>query len=281
MGLLDGLKTVVSSVKKTTSAIGSAISNEVKKLEIKAINTFAPGPVVTAQRRKETFGTENKAIAGTLIVGAAATAVVAGPAIVASARAGTLIPAVVKAFTGATPLGTVGRVLTGVAVTSAVVTQPKIVTQVLGRTAQTASTTSNIVFGDKTVKEKVQEVGQLVKDNGKEILIGTALIGGAAGAAKVINDIFTDDGTSKPKEEKPLNTKITNDLVPMPQDNQIKTSVVPLTPEVIPMGQAVSSGTTRRISRKRRTQKRTLTPSIRVNVVNNSRLQTARYLNYA
>lgn len=281
MGLIDGLKRGVQSVQKFTSNIGTSIKNEITKLEIKAINTFAPGPTVTAQRRKETFGTENKAIAGSLIVGGSVVAAVAGPAVVASARAGTLIPSVVKAFTGATPLGTIGKVLTGVAVTSAVVTQPRIVTQVLGRTAQTASTTADIAFGDQTVKEKVQEVTQLVKDNGKEILIGTALIGGAAGAAKVVNDIFTDDGTSKPKEEKPLNTKIDNNLVPVPQQNKITTSDVPLTPEVIPMGQAVSSGTTRRITRKRRSQKRTITPSIRVNVVNNSRLQSAKYLNYA
>lgn len=95
-------------------------------------NTFLPSEEVSAARRLDTFGTESKLVAGTVIVGAAVAAI-AAPIAIGAAGGAKAVGGKVLSYVAANPLKTllVGSVAAPV-ITGTVVREPKTVTRAAG-----------------------------------------------------------------------------------------------------------------------------------------------------
>lgn len=232
-------------------------------------NTFLPSEEVSAARRRKVFGTTSKKVAGAVILGTAAGAI-AAPALIASG--GGVRAAATKAVQSiaSAPLKTkvIGTVAAG-----AVIGNPVGALQLPARLLN---------FGENVGElTKARDKDEFV-EKGKDLLAENPIIAGATGlgvaalAGKGILNFASGFANRNAIRENTEAIKESATQVVLPNNFATsettsekgiipyKPTSTPLTPEVIDVSKPVS--TTRSV-RKRKKYKQ-VTPSIRVNVLN-------------
>ena len=231
-------------------------------------NFFLPDAETSRQRRLKTFGTENKAIVGGLIVGAAVAAIAAPVAIAARGGIGAVTRGVGNAIAGssfktkvATAVGL--PIAAGLVVNdpTRITKAPAAVLNFQGNLYEVAKSPSIQNFKDLIVENPILAVGSTA------LLTGAA----AAGTAGIIDAVRGRDVDVDIPEIKVSDIPFspTQNFPPFEASPSSATkggSPIPVTPETQVIGRAASSGVAKRKKAKKRPV--SSTPSVRVQLLN-------------
>lgn len=236
---------------------------------------FLPSESVSAKRRLDVFGTESKAVAGTVIVGSAA-ALIAAPYLIAEGGgAGAVLKSAGSKLAASSTSTKVAVAIGAYPLATAIIDKPKIVTQTAGAYVEFEKN-----LGELAKNPTFDNAKELVKDNPKT----SAVVGGllAFGVNKyvpwgaIFNAKNIQDQTDAIREQTEVikeslqNTPLPSAGLPQNSDRALSPALPaeePLTPQTQVMGRQVT-GT----ARKRRTPKmraeRPLRVYNRVNILN-------------
>lgn len=239
----------------------------------KLSSTFLPTDKAARARRKDVFGTENKAVAGGLIIAGAGAAIYAGAAI----AAGTATRSIAKAVAGtstATKLVTLGVAPLAV---GTVINDPKIVTRTAG----------GVVNFEKNLFLLGKDPSL---DNAKNLIVENPFISAAAagslllatgGIGATISAANTAANTAAIKENTDTvvptgdavgtNTYVTNNYATPPQNiTSSPSSMAPVTQETQPLS-SVRTGASMVKRKRRSTVVQPIRNSVRVVILNRNR----------
>jgi hypothetical protein len=268
-------------------------------------DTFLPTAAVSAERRKDVFGTESKAVVGSVIVGGAAAAI-AAPAVIAAAGGISAVARTAATAFSNTSLSTkaITAIAAPVAVGAIIKEGPKAATKTA---ASIVNFESNLikVGGSSSVKELGTNIKNTVKDN-PYISLGAGLLAVSAtgaGVGSLINAYNTNQNTEALKAgNKLLQSSMDNatdvigayiptagvgagvgagagaipDLPKVPTA-KVPASPVPITPETQIIGkQATSTTTTKRKKASSQSRRQGQSQSLRISIFNQSKLLNMR-----
>lgn len=237
---------------------------------------FLPSESVSAKRRLDVFGTESKAVAGTVIVGSAA-ALIAAPYLIAEGGgAGAVLKSAGSKLAASSTSTKVAVAIGAYPLATAIIDKPKIVTQTAGAYVEFEKN-----LGELAKNPTFDNAKELVKDNPKT----SAVVGGllALGVNKYIpwGAIFNakniQDQTDAIREQTEV-IKETVQNVPLPSaglptqnsDRALSPALPaeePLTPQTQVMGRQVTGTARKRRASKMRAE-RPLRVYNRVNILN-------------
>jgi hypothetical protein len=260
-------------------------------------DTFLPSEKTAAARREAAFGSESKGKAAAIIVGGAAAAVVAGAAVGlagAGAKAATS-PVVAKA---ATSVGSsVVNVVKANPIKSAIIAPIvglQLATNPKARKAagEVASQTGGFIVDAGTSKSLTDLKEAVINNPYGAAVSGLVVAGATAGAiyyGTKTADVLTSnkDNVTQIIGETTKKVEATDNLLPslsdvptLPKDKaSVVPSDVPLTPEVIPLGKAVTTTGTKKISSSK--YKRQAQPSQMMRITINNQNRTAKFIKIA
>ena len=234
---------------------------------------FLPDAETSAKRRMDVFGTESKAVVGTVIVAGAATAI-AAPAIIASGGGSRAVLSNVASKIGGLSVGSklALAVATPVAI-GAITSNPKIVTRTAGGVANFESNLYEL--GKNPSIEQAKETFQENPIIAGAVVGGIALVTGktiATVGSTISNTLAIKENTRTSRSNLPgagasfpqePTTQSSNEMIPL-NSAPGSPSPVPLTPQTQVIGREVS--TIKRKTAKRKPQK--TGGNIRVSVLN-------------
>ena len=231
---------------------------------------FLPSESVSAKRRLDVFGTESKAVAGTVIVGSAA-ALIAAPLAIAAGGGGRAVLASAGTRLAATSTTTkLGLAVAAPIAAGLVIDEPK-------RISRTAGGIVN--FESNLFQAAKDPSTQSIKDVFLEnpIIASGAALGGLAalgvglgGAATIANTLAVKENTRQIQDS--AEDLLTSASAGLPQNSDRALSPAlpaeePLTPQTQVMGRQVTGTTRKRRSSKMRAE-RPLRVYNRVNILN-------------
>lgn len=232
-------------------------------------NFFLPDAETSRQRRLKTFGTENKAIVGGIIVGAAAAAIAAPVAIAARGGIGAVSRGVGSAFVKSS-LKTKVATAVGLPIAAGLIVDDP--------TKVTKAPADFLIFQGNLfnlAKEPSKEnLKNLITDSPILTIASGAFLTGAAaaGTAAIIEAVKDEDVKVDIPEVKfsdiPYAPPVQNlpAFEASPSSATKAGSPVPITPETQIIGKSASSG----VARRRKAKKKSVssTPSVRVQLLN-------------
>jgi len=232
-------------------------------------NFFLPDAETSRQRRLKTFGTENKAIVGGIIVGAAAAAIAAPVAIAARGGLGVVSRSVGSAIAGSSFKTKVATAV-GIPIAAGLIVNDP--TRITKAPAAVLNFQGNLYEAAKN--PSIQNFKDLVVENPVLAIGSTALLTGAAaaGTAAIIDAVrdkdvdvdipevkFSDIPYAPPVQNLPA-------FEASPSSATKAGSPIPITPETQIIGKSASSGVARRKKAKKKSV--SSTPSVRVQLLN-------------
>lgn len=263
------MSTFLSSLKSKAKSAGSALAR-----------TFNPSEEVSAARRKKVFGTESKKVAAAVIAGGAAAAIAAPVAIGAAGGARAAAAATGKALGGAIARNPgKAAVIGAVGVPALAGTISRDPTTITRAPAAVANFQGNVfeAFQDPS-KEKFLDI---VKEN--PVVAGLVAGGAAAavggGAALAASNLLAANRVSK--ETKEAREAIGAIASAAPASIQTSSAVMPNQNTAGPMGQLTTTVGRSVPSTRKRTKKpqiQNVRQTVRVNVINNSKLGTKTFI---
>ena len=230
---------------------------------------FLPSESVSAKRRLDVFGTESKAVAGTVIVGSAA-ALIAAPALIAAGGGRAAVLASAGRGLAATSTSTrVALAVAAPAVTLAVIDDPKKATRAVG----------GYVNFEKNLAEVIKDPSI---DSAKNLFLENPIISGAAaaagvaalgiglgGAASIANTLAVKENTRQAQNDV-QDVFLPSAGLPQNSDRALSPALPaeePLTPQTQVMGRQVTGTARKRRAPKMRAE-RPLRVYNRVNILN-------------
>lgn len=226
---------------------------------------FLPDADTARSRRIDVFGTESKAVAGTVIVGTAAAAIAAPIVIGAKGGASAVASAVGSRLASLTVPQAIGLAVAAPIAAGAIISEPKTVTRTAGGVTNFEGNLYNL-----GKDPSIDNIKQTFKEN-PIIASGVAAAGALAVGTGVSGVVATVLNTKAVKENTeaslgggPLGLLPDNSsTTPQPDSGG---SMVPLTPETQVLGREVKTAT---VMRKRKaSKKRQSATNVRVNVLN-------------
>lgn len=235
---------------------------------------FFPSEEVSRQRRVDVFGTDSKAVAGTVIAGGAALAI-AAPIAIAAGGLEAAGSAIADLSLGQKVILGTGAAIAAPVIAGAVINDPKVATRALGSATQSAGSFESNLY--KLGKEpSLENVEQIYKDD--PVIAGGLTALGAIAAGKAATGIIATVantravkanteamiGPSAGPASSPAQLQgpisVTTPLAGGPQQQ-------PLTPETQVLGKEVQSRSSAG-SPSRRRKPNARSPVVRVNVIN-------------
>lgn len=269
-------------------SIFSSIKNVVSTVTTKLSDTFLPSSSVAAERRDKVFGTENKAIATTAIVGTGVAAIIAGPAAIVGgvAKVG---QKVATSFTSAKVTTQAAIVGGGLVAAGAIAENPAIAKSISETPKNLVNFGSNI--GKVTKSPSKDTFNALITEN-PLLTAGTIAAAGlvvgktvSGVVGNITNTIATNENTAALKallNEKQVVTPVVADMEVLEPDSKLEKAVIPAadvptqpyTPATQVIGKSVA---TKRSSSKRKTAKKSnFSQNIRINLYNQSKVLNTR-----
>ncbi len=200
-------------------------------------DTFAPSAQVSAQRRLDTFGTENKAVAGAAIVGSAAAAIAAVP-FVASGAALAVGKAVSSKVVSTVAQATLKQQVVGGAV--ALVGTGVVIGNPVGSAKAIISTPSSLVnvgknIGTLSANPSLENAKNIFTENPvvSSILAGGAVVAAGLGVAGLANSVNTAINTSATKKNTQAVIKTISETGLVSSPTEESTSSKSLTPTLL------------------------------------------------
>lgn len=232
---------------------------------------FLPSESVSAKRRLDVFGTESKAVAGTVIVGSAAALIAAPLAIAAGGGGRAVLASAGRGLAATSPSTRVALALAGPATVVAVTREPKKATRAVGGYVNFESNLADVI-----TDPSVQGFKDLVLENpiisGGAAAAGIAALGiGLGGAASIANTLAIKKNTRSVNDALDAVLPSTSaGLLPQNSDRALTPALPaeePLTPQTQVMGRQVT-GTTRKRRVSKMRAERPLRVYNRVNILN-------------
>jgi len=285
-------------------ALFGKVTGLIKKATTKAKDTFLPSEKVSAARRKETFGTESKAVAGVAIIGAAAIAAASTPAAIVGGAA--KVAQKVGSSFAASSLTTQATVVTGGLIAAgAVSSNPALLKKAASVPAGLVNIGSNV--GKVSKNPSLEGVKNIVKENPvlTSALGAAALVGVSGAAVKTLPGVISSLSLAKAVEGMEESTGLLKDVIvdggkianpaivsSIPPgaiytpgaDTVIKTpgvpnvSTVPLTPSTQVVGKSVTTSSRAVYKRRKAASMLGQRQSTRINIYN---LNKGLYRRYA
>lgn len=233
-------------------------------------NLFLPDADTSRARRLDVFGTESKAVVGT-VIGVAAAAAIAAPVAIAAGGGVRATAAAAASRVAALPLTLkLGGAVVAPAVIGQITSSPKGVTRAAGGIANFEANVYKI--GKDPTLENVKET---FKENP---IIATTVAGlGAAAVGTGVSGIVATALNTKAVKENTQSmiggtpSSAASQLIPytsQPDISESPASSVPLTPETQVMGKEVKSPGNSGIRRRSAPKKKETATNVRVNVLN-------------
>ena len=241
---------------------------------------FLPSESVSAKRRLDVFGTESKAVAGTVIVGSAA-ALIAAPYLIAEGGgAGAVLKSAGTKLAASSTSTKVAVAIGAFPVASAIVDDPKLVTKAAGGYVELEKNLAELAKDPTLDKAK-----KIVKENPKSSVVVGGLLaygvnkfipwGSIFGAANTQRQINALDRQTEALERNSRDfiediPSASAGLLPQNSDRQLTPALPaeePLTPQTQVMGRQVT-GTTRKRRASKMRPERPLRVYNRVNILN-------------
>lgn len=236
---------------------------------------FLPSEAVSAKRRLDVFGTESKAVAGTVIVGSAA-ALIAAPALIASGGGtGAVLRSAGNRLVATKTTTKLGLAVAAPVVAGVVVGEPKTVTRTVGGIANFESNLYQVAKDPSIQNFKDVFVENPVIASGAAIAGVAALGVGLGGAATIANTLAVKENTKLNEAKNFVQDVVlpsTSGGFPTPQNSNNASPLEappeePLTPQTQIMGREVTGAPRKRRAARMRAD-RPVRVYNRVNILN-------------
>lgn len=231
MGLLDSFKSAANSFLNT-NPVGQAIKTTLNFTTaatahpIQAVQAVASGTVSTFENKFYSQPLSKQITQIVTTTGTAAAALVGGSALASSAKAGTLVPAVVSAAK-AKPLVTAAAAIIAPGVIASAITNPKTQSAIINAPSAATNFGTNLV--NLATNPSIQNVKTTFQEN--PILTGitgaAAAIATGAATAPVISTILNTSAVKA--NTKATESSSSNPIISIPKGESISSSPTPVT----------------------------------------------------